>query len=71
MEKIFKSLKEEYTELLASKITVSVDDLLENEKKLIDESFILFEYKLDEIKTLNDDIKRLQIEILNLKAMNE
>lgn len=69
--KKFKSLKEEYTELLSSKITVSIEDLLENEKKLIEESFVLFKYKLEEIKVLNDEIKRLQIKLLNLKAMRD
>ena len=31
----------------------------------------MFEAKLDEIKTLQDDVKRLSIELANKKAMHE
>ena len=67
----FKTLKEQYTELLAGKISVSVSDLIENEKKLIEESYIIFEYKMDEIKAINDELKRVNLELLNLKAMRD
>lgn len=67
----FKTLKEQYTELLAGKISVSVPDLIENEKKLIEESYIIFEYKMDEIKAINDELKRVNLELLNLKAMRD
>lgn len=41
-----ESLKDKYVKLLASKITVSVDDLTDNELKLIEESFELFTEQL-------------------------
>jgi hypothetical protein len=66
-----ESLKDKYIKLLASKITVSVDDLTDNELKLINESFELFDEKLDDIRILNDELKRVNIELINLKAMHD
>ena len=64
-----ESLKEKYIKLLASKITVSVVDLTDNEMTLIKESFEMFCEKLEDIKILNDELKRVTIELANLKAM--
>jgi len=66
-----ESLKDKYIKLLASKITVSVDDLTDNELKLINESFELFSEKLEDIKILQDELKRVNIELINLKAMHD
>lgn len=56
---------------MADKITVSVDDLNDNEKILIEASYELFIEKLEDIKLLNDDIKRVTNELFNLKAMKD
>jgi hypothetical protein len=64
-----ESLKDKYIKLLSSKITVSIEDLTNNELKLITESFELFKEKLDDIKILNDELKRVNIELINLKSM--
>ena len=66
-----ESLKDKYVKLLSSRITVSVDDLTDNESKLIAESFELFSEKLDDIKILKDELKRVSIELMNLKAMQD
>jgi hypothetical protein len=66
-----ESLKDKYIKLLAGKITVSMDDLTDNELKLITESFELFSEKLDDIKILNDELKRISVELANLKAMHD
>jgi hypothetical protein len=66
-----ESIKDKYIKLLAGKITVSVDDLTENELSLITESFELFSEKLDDIKILNDELKRISVELANLKAMHD
>lgn len=66
-----ESLKDKYVKLLASKIMVSIDDLTDNESKLINESFELFREKLDDIEILKDEIKRISIELANLKAMQD
>lgn len=63
--------KKEYTKIMSDKLTISVEDLTENEKTLIEFSFTIFTEKLDEIKMLNDDIKRLSIELSNLKSYME
>jgi hypothetical protein len=65
------SLKDKYIKLLAGKITVSVDDLTDNELKLINESYELFSEKLDDIRLLNEQIKRVSVELANLKAMQD
>lgn len=66
---MFETLKEKYTKLLSNHITVSLDDLTDNEKALIEKSFELFEEKLEEIKLSNDEVRRLSIELANTKAM--
>lgn len=66
-----ESLKDKYVKLLSGKITVSVDDLTDNELKLINESFELFSEKLDDIRILNDELKRISVELANLKAMQD
>ena len=58
-------------EFLADKIIVSVDDLTDNELKLINKSYELFSEKLDDIRLLNDQIKRISVELANIKAMHD
>jgi hypothetical protein len=64
-----ETIKDKYIKFLAGKIMVIVDDLTDNELSLITESFELFSEKLDDIKILNDELKRISIELANLKAM--
>jgi pimeloyl-CoA synthetase len=73
MEKLFnfETLEQRYTKEIAKSITVSVEDLTDNEKTLIKASFDLFEAKLQEIKTLQDEVKHLSINLANVKAMHE
>lgn len=66
-----ESLKTQYKQLMADAISTSVEDLTDTEDAIICKSFSMLEDKLGEIKTLNDEIKRLNIELLNLKAMTE
>jgi hypothetical protein len=65
------SLKKQYIKLMADHITVSVEDLSKNEEKLIDKSYDLFLEKMNDIKVLNDEIKRISIELANLKSMHD
>lgn len=64
-----KDLETEYHKLLADKISVIIDDLSTTERTLIREAFILFTDKLRDIKTLEDEVYRLGIELANTKAM--
>jgi hypothetical protein len=47
------------------------EELNEVEMEIIDAGFELMKEKLEDIKILNDDIKRLSIENANLKAYND
>jgi len=67
----FKTLKQQYIELLASKVSLSVDELSEIEMSLIENSYFLWMEKMEDIKILNDDLKRVTNELLNLKAYSD
>ncbi len=64
-------LKNEYTKLLATSISVSIEDLTDNEQTLIEKSFDLFKEKIEDLIIANDEVKRLSIELANHKAMHE
>jgi hypothetical protein len=66
-----ESLSDRYKKLLAERISVSLDDLTDNEIRLIEESFDLFKEKLEDITLLNDELRRVNIELANLKAMHD
>jgi len=68
---MFRSLKDQYYDLVTDRIKVSKDDLTENEIRIIEFGFELMKEKLEDIKILNDDIKRLSIENANLRAYND
>lgn len=67
----FKSLKEKYFEMMSNKISVGIEDLTDNEKTLIESGFLLFSEKLEDIKILKDENKRISIELANLKAYRD
>jgi DNA mismatch repair ATPase MutS len=73
MEQPFKikTLKERYTELIINKLSISYDDLTNTEKDIINLTYELFEEKLDDIKILNDEIKRISLELANLKSYQD
>ena len=63
--------KKEYIKLLADHISVIVDDLTDNELSLIDRSYELFTDKLRDMKDLTYELYRLNITLVNLKAMQD
>lgn len=63
--------KEDYTKALADHITVSVEDLSPTEVELINKSYSIFNDRLSDLKSLQDEVKRLSIELANHKAMTE
>ena len=65
------TLKERYVKMMIDTITVSLEDLTDNEKAIIEASYDLFKEKLDDIKILQDEVKRLSIELINLKLMQD
>jgi hypothetical protein len=67
----FKTLKEQYLDLVIDRITVSKEDLTEVEEQIINIGYELLSEKLDDIKILNDEIKRITLELANLKAFQD
>jgi hypothetical protein len=67
----FKTLKEQYYDLVLDKIIVSLEDLNETEKTIIDTGYYLMIEKLEDIKLLTEENYRLKIEIANLKSYQD
>lgn len=67
----FKTPKKEYTEGLLNHLLINEEDLTNTEKEIIDYSFSVLRERLEDIKLLNDEVKRLNIELLNLKSYNK
>jgi hypothetical protein len=70
MEKPFKikTLKERYVEMMSNRISVSVEDLTDNEVSIIEYSYTIFSEKLEDIKILEDENRRISVELSNLKS---
>jgi hypothetical protein len=62
------SLKQQYVKNIADQLSVSVEDLTDTEQKIIDIAFDIFEGRMSDIKALEDEVKRLGLQIANLKA---
>lgn len=73
----FKTLKEQYEELILfklfpdRKIEFIKEELTGNEKKIIEFTYELFQEKLDDMKILKDEITRISVENANLKSFND
>lgn len=65
------SLMNDYIKLLADKVSICVEDLNDIEMQLIKESFYIFNDRLQDLKTLQDEVKRLSIDNANLKAYQD
>lgn len=65
------SLKEEYKKTIADKLSISIEDLTETELKIIDNCFDIFKDRLEDLKILTEENKRLSIENANLKAYKD
>lgn len=67
----FKTLKEQYTDLMVNRVCISKDDLTNSEKEIIEFGYELFSEKLEDIKILNDELKRVSLELVNLRAYSD
>lgn len=73
----FKTLKEQYEELIISKlfpdrkIEFVREELTDNEKMIIEFTYELFQEKLDDMKILKDEITRISVDNANLKSFND
>ena len=70
-DRIFKTPKEKYTEGILNYLLIKKEDLTETEKEIIDYSFSVLKERLEDIKLLNDEVVRLNIELANLKSYND
>jgi len=61
--------REDYIKALADHITVSVEDLNDTELALINKSYAIFNDRLSDMKALQDEVKRLSIDLANREAM--
>lgn len=68
---MYLSLKEQYIKNIADKLSISIEDLLNNELEIINHSFNIFNDRLEDIKFLKDEVKRLSIELANEKAYRD
>ena len=66
-----KDLKTQYIELILEKVTLCKEDLTLVEIEILDEAFDLFEEKLEDIRLLREENKRIEIELKNLIAMKD
>ncbi len=69
--KLIKTPKQKYTEGLVNHLLIKEEDLTETEKEIIDYSFSVLKERLEDIKLLNDEVVRLNIELANLKSYND
>ena len=69
--KLIKTPKQKYTEGLVNYLLIKEEDLTETEKEIIDYSFSVLKERLEDIKLLNDEVVRLNIELANLKSYND
>jgi hypothetical protein len=67
----FKTPRQKYTEGVLNHLLIKEEDLTETEKEIITYGFDLLQERLDEMKILNDEIKRLNIELANFKSYND
>ena len=64
-------LKKEYYKMMCNVLSLSEDDLTDNERILIEHGFRLFNEKMEDIQILNDENRRILIELANMKSYFE
>lgn len=56
---------------MADKISISIEDLSQTEKELIDFGYELFSEKMEDIKILNDELRRVSVDLANMKSYRD
>lgn len=67
----FKTLKERFIEFIEKNTLISYNDFTDTEKEIVNVAYIIVDEKLEEIKLLNDEIKRISLELANLKSYQD
>jgi hypothetical protein len=57
--------------MMANRISVSVGDLTDNEMSIIEYGYTIFSEKLEDIKTLEDENRRISVELANIKSYRD
>ena len=57
--------------MMSNRLSLSEDDLTDNEKTLIEYSFTLFDEKMEDIRLLKEELYRITIELANAKCYIE
>jgi hypothetical protein len=70
-DSLFKTPKEEYTDGVLNYLLIKKEDLTDSEKEIINYSFSVLKERLEDIKLLNDEVKRLNIELANIKSYDD
>jgi hypothetical protein len=70
-DNLFQTPKEEYTDGVLNYLLIKKEDLTDSEKEIINYSFSVLEERLEDIKLLNDEVRRLNIELANLKSYDD
>lgn len=65
----YLTLKQQFVKKMADHITISVEDLNATELAIMDKAFDIIQDSLEECKTQSDEVKRLSLELANLKSM--
>jgi hypothetical protein len=71
LNNLFKPPKEEYIDGVLNYLLIKKEDLTDSEKEIINYSFSVLKERLEDIKLLNDEVKRLNIELANLKSYDD
>jgi hypothetical protein len=71
INKLFKPPKEEYIDGVLNYLLIKKEDLTDSEKEIINYSFSVLKERLEDIKLLNDEVNRLNIELANLKSYDD
>ena len=71
INKLFKPPKEEYSDGVLNYLLIKKEDLTDSEKEIINYSFSVLKERLEDIKLLNDEVNRLNIELANLKSYDD
>lgn len=67
----YLTLKQQFVKKMADHITISVEDLNATELAIMDKAFDIIQDSLEECKTQADEVKRLSLELANIKSMRD
>lgn len=65
----YLTLKQQFIKKMADHITVVIEDLNATELAIMDKAFDIIQDSLEECKAQSDEVKRLSLELANLKSM--